>query len=567
MSRGREGRKARIFRRRQSHYSYERLAAVRALARIARRFSPLWLGLVAALPIMVSAVRAINDHWAPYGDRAVIALRSFDVLSSYSPEVGQYTQWSAVLHRPAFSPGPMLYWLLTIPAHISAAWALPAWITVFNVLCVIAIMFMARRRAGLWLMAATAIAIPLMCRSLPSETFHDIWNPSTALLPFLLACFTSWSVACGDLQLAPLLVLLLSFIVETHLTFVAPGVGLVVVASTGLWPARRGYNRQELRVWLGASAIVAVVCWAPPILDQLGGSGNLRALYAAVRAAQGSLGVGDGWHAAVRAFGIPPWWLGPPISDLARLGDVDHSPSLLSQLSLIVELAVLAGLLIGGLRKRRSDAALAAICLVLIMTLAASTASTPTQDNLYLTIGYTLWWGGPAGLFVWLGMGVLVIPRLQLRRGFAPERAGRTAGAVAFASVVVALLVALSQPSDQDRGEYRSFGAAARTAVSVEHHRGPVLVTASPSYPGSELQFELVYALRLHGTRVLVPSTDAAELGKQYSVGTLRTAAGLSVTYRRVPRTGATVISRVPVVSPSPVQPGFFMIASHRGGS
>lgn len=528
------------------------------------------IALLAGIPIIVATVRAVIDGWTPYGDRAVIALRSFDVFGPHSPAVGQYTQWSAVLGKPIFSPGPLLYWLLAIPARIGAT-ALPIWIAVVNLGCVLAVLALARRRGGLPLLAATALLLPLMLRSLPSETFHDIWNPSTTLLPFLLTCFVAWSVAIGELALAPALVLLLSFVVQTHSTYVVPGLGLLAVTVVALALAARERSRRRSwgSRWLWGSVAVAVVCWAVPLGDQLAGSGNLRALVDASRAAQGHLGIAAGWHAMVRAFGIPPWWLGPSIGTPRRIMDVAVAPGWASQAACGLVLAVLAGFLAAGLRRRRAEVAVpAAAALALVVSLGIVTALTPTEDDLQLTIAYTLWWASPAGLFVWLVTGWLAARQAGRMRALRDRRrrtgrgdrgVARTAVAAATATAAIAALVAAGQPGDVDRGDYRPFRSAANAVTAAVGHARSATISAQPLFPASELAYELAYALRRDGVSVAVPPAVAAELGRSY-VWHRSSGARLAVTYGgRVPP-HARVLTTVRVRRPA-FPPGVFSVA------
>ena len=73
-----------------------------------------------------------------------------------------------------------------------------------------------------------------MCQSLPSEAFHDIWNPAAGLFPFLLLIFLGWSLACGDHRLLPLTALDASYVVQTHLMYAAPTAVLLGVGFGGL---------------------------------------------------------------------------------------------------------------------------------------------------------------------------------------------------------------------------------------------------------------------------------------------------------------------------------------------
>ena len=71
--------------------------------------------LAAWLPFVTGTVRLVRDGWFPLGDNAAIALRSWNSLTAHGPLVGQATR----LAHGVFDPGPLEYWLLAIPVHIS----------------------------------------------------------------------------------------------------------------------------------------------------------------------------------------------------------------------------------------------------------------------------------------------------------------------------------------------------------------------------------------------------------------------------------------------------------------
>src|SRR4029077_19446770 len=116
------------------------------------------------------------DGWFPLGDRAIIAVRSYDVLSTHPPLLGQYSASSAVIGRPVLSPGPMLYWLLALPVRVGPV-APAVTIGIVNTCAVIGIVAVARRRGGIPLMVATGVAVSLMCASFDTQVLHDVWNP------------------------------------------------------------------------------------------------------------------------------------------------------------------------------------------------------------------------------------------------------------------------------------------------------------------------------------------------------------------------------------------------------
>ena len=64
---------------------------------------------------MTGTARLVHAGWMPTGDDAAIALRSWNSLTAHGPLVGQATR----LAHGVFDPGPLEYWLLAIPVHIS----------------------------------------------------------------------------------------------------------------------------------------------------------------------------------------------------------------------------------------------------------------------------------------------------------------------------------------------------------------------------------------------------------------------------------------------------------------
>jgi hypothetical protein len=368
------------------------------------------------------------------------------------------------------------------------------------------------------------------------------------------------------------MVLLVSFLIQTHLTFVAPSLGLLVVALGGLVVVRRSREPESsgdsLKRWLWASMVVAILCWIAPVVNQLFGSGNLRLIVKAVFTAHGSLGLSAGWHTIVNALGVVPWWLGHPVNDPRRLVEVVGTPGWGSQVSCAILLLVLiAGLVAGVLRRQVAIASVAAISLVLALAMGAGTASTPTSHLLALTIGYTLWWTAPAGMFVWLAAGWLVVRlapaavRLRPAPGLTRWRLGRHWPVAALAvTALLALLIGFRQPADSDRGEYRPFASVAASLARALPHSGTVLVSADPTLQGLELAYEAVYALQRQGATPLVGTDLAGYLGSHYVVGARHYDDRVEIAFNHRPSRGR-VIARVRVGPPSPVSVGVFTVS------
>jgi hypothetical protein len=370
--------------------------------------------LAASIPVIAATVEAIRARWVPIADRAIIATRAHDVFTSHPPLVGQYTLAGEVTGHVTHSLGPMLFWLLAIPAYRGSTVGMTLTMGVVNTLSVVGCVMLARLRGGRVLMGMTALAIALMCQSLAAETFHDVWNPSAALFPFTLLIFLCWSLACGSYRLVPLALLMASFVVQAHLAYLPPTLGLLAVGLGGLATGRiaqrrRGAPRARRRgvlAWTLASLLVLGACWSATLVEQLTERpGNLTRVLQSATKHKATLGPEVGWHAVVHAVGVPPWWLQTPASRWQRKHEVRAQPSASAEASCIAILTALVVVFaVAILRRRREPAALALTGLVLCPALAAVAASTPVPRVLSATLGYTMWWGSQAGMTVWLGL-------------------------------------------------------------------------------------------------------------------------------------------------------------------
>jgi hypothetical protein len=436
------------------------------------------MGLIAAVPVIAATVHGLVDGWLPAGDQANIATRAHDVLTSRSSLVGLHSDASAAINHDVYSLGPMLFWLLAVPARLSS----PGWMTLtmglLNAASIVGAVVLARRRGGELLMFMSAAALALMSRSLAPEVLHDVWNPSAGLFPFTLLIFLCWSVACGEYRLLALTALVASFVVQCQLAFVPPSLGLIAVALAGLTLSLRGSRRQagadpprprgRVWPWALAAVVVAIACWTPPAIDELQGHpGNLTWVVRAATAHTSKLGAAVGSHAVVRAVGIPPWWLRDPASPWDRKYELRARSSTLATITTVLMLvALVAYVAIGALRRRTELWTGAAIGLALCAGLFAVAEATPTKRVLAETLGYTMWWGSPAGMFVWLivAWGAVALfgelaperPRAGLRIRV-PSPAAAVAGAAAVA--VLAAGVVAGARADYHVPEY---GALAR---------------------------------------------------------------------------------------------------------
>ncbi|HTY97035.1 MAG TPA: hypothetical protein VMB91_08355 [Solirubrobacteraceae bacterium] len=527
---------------------------------LARRLLVLATGVLAALPVISSTVKAEQAGWVPAGDDGIIATRGWDVLSGHTPLVGQYSEAGLVVHGQVMhSPGPMLYWLLALPARYGSVGSLAVTMCLLNTLAIVVCVALARRRGGLVLMFAAAFGISLMCQSLPGESLHDIWNPAAALFPFLALIFIGWSLACGEYRLLPLAALVASFVLQTHLMYLAPTLvvgavglgGLVVWAIAPRLAARRAMGEEgkpppgaapprRPRIWPWALAAVVVVCgcWTPPVINQLEASpGNFTMIARTVEHRGRTVGATTGWHALVRSVGVRPWWLYVPASEWERKLDVLHAPSTGATNSALAILAALGlVLLVAALRRRWDLFAATLIALGLCAAMVEQVANNPASKLLAETLGYTLWWGSELGLWVYLvlfwALWLALSAGLQwlLARASAGRRlrerwsGGRRAAAavtpLALAGLaglaLVGTAVASEEHPDSHVYEYRSVTAMAKalervlpSGEGVDYRFGALDLGTQPMEPA--LRFLLVR----HGDRVMAPGSFP-RLGSYY---------------------------------------------------
>jgi len=476
----------------------------------------------------------------PAGDQGIIATRAYDVLGAHTPLVGQYSLVSNVTGHLTYSPGPMLYWLIALPARFGAPQTIALTMGLANALAALGIVALARRRGGVPLMLAVAIAVALMCRSFMSEALHDPWNPSAGLLPFALLVVLCWSLACGEHRLLGAVALVGSFTAQCQVAFLAPTLGLLAVGLIGLWASRRSARtRAALWPWMLAALGVLVVCWTLPVIQEIDHSpGNLTLLYRAATEHSKTMGATAGTRAVVRAIGIAPRWLRLPGNPFdTRLSDVLTAPGALSTGSCVALVLALLALALAGAWRRRIDVSSGALIgLVLCVALAAIAADTPASS--FKVLGYTLWWGSVAGMWVWLivGFSAFTLAREGARvRRFRLDRLARArpehlrparqarpsimAGALGLgAAIAVGVAVAAAQPPDAHSPEYGPIASIERQLERAKiPHNSTVWLRSSLGGVASPLSQAVKFLLRREGLRVLQYGA-IARLGPWYEI-------------------------------------------------
>ncbi len=506
---------------------------VRAWPSLHGRTLTVAVGVAAALPVIASTIRGVAERWTPFGDQAVVATRAFDVLSSHSPLVGQYSDASTAVHRVVHALGPLLFWLLALPARLGPPSAIAVVIGIANVAAAIGCVAIARRLGGLPLMLLAAVALALMARSLVSETWHDPWPPSAALMPLALLTFLCAALGAGDHRLLPLAVLVWSFVAQAHLPLLFPVLALALVALTGA----RGLTRRAALSALG----VGVVCWALPLADELAGrAGNATSVLRAATAAKSTVGLTAGWHALVRATGVVPWWLRVPGGAFDRKAEISSAPGTFAAVTCLLLLCALVAVAVVGLRRGRRALAVAALTgMLLSAALVLMVALTPSTSVGESSLGYTTWWASIAGMWVWLVLAwaLVIFVRSPRLAAFAPL-------AGVGAALAVGALAATAGRADEHAPLYRPTRTLEREMTGAIPSGRTVWLDGSPGFTTHPLKPAAVYALRRHGSRPLgIGSTS--RLGSWYELDHRRYDSALYIHDGAQP--GGAVVARASV--------------------
>lgn len=233
---------------------------------------------IAAWPAVATGLSALHLDWRPSGDWALLAMRIEDVGRA-TPLLGPYSRfgWN--------HPGPLLYWTLAGPYHLlgGTAAAMLAATAFLNAAALGGSVALAWRRGGLLLASICTLLLCLLTRTMGPELLRDPWNPYITVLPLLLFVLLCWSGVEGDRWAWPAAIGVGSFVVQSHIGY-AVIVATVVLASVGLaWRDRRTIallppEPRPRRLLLGAIGVITLLCWAPVLIDQFLGTGNLGAI-------------------------------------------------------------------------------------------------------------------------------------------------------------------------------------------------------------------------------------------------------------------------------------------------
>ncbi|MBL8774574.1 MAG: hypothetical protein JNK12_01530 [Acidimicrobiales bacterium] len=214
------------------------------------------------------------------GDEALIAMEARSAPQD-RPLIGKVT--SAVLYgnlELPHNPGPMEVWTLwpfvALLGSSRGAWAFAGAVNLGA--AGIATWAAYRRGGGRWAVLTIVTCLVMFERTAPGG-LTSVLNTRIVALPLFATLVVAAMVLLGDTAMAVPLVVLASFVVQTHIGY-AP----VAMAATVVALAVATYRVVSARRWDRPAALLAVAAgtgallWLPPVIDQVTGSGNLGVL-------------------------------------------------------------------------------------------------------------------------------------------------------------------------------------------------------------------------------------------------------------------------------------------------
>jgi hypothetical protein len=480
-------------------------------------------GLLLLVPVGASVARARSVGYVPSGDDALIVLRAYDVFSSDAPLVGQPS--TADAYAPGVAarhPGPIEFYALSVPVRLFG----PAWGTLLTSAVVAAASVMiaawvALRRAGPAVGLGAVVTLAFVMWSSGTAVLSDPISSNHGGYPLIAGSALAWALWCDDRRLWPLAAAVWSYTIQQHLAiFGAAG----MIAAWGVAGAVTTTSRHREEIgrlksaakWGAASAAVAVVCWVPPLLDQLTGTGNLAKIFRfSGDEGRPTLGLRPALNAAARSIAAPPIIMTRRLADRAAagwylIGDLDTGEKL-GTAAALAAIMIVVGL---ALVNRRSDASATARLALLatggVLLVAGIVTTTQVPDSVESSRINFFRWVWPTCAAVWGAIAWAVGVRLEPLVGHLPSRQRpterpRLAPIATAVSLVVVAVTVTATASTKDIGDTRRDEVLFR----FDERAGQAVVDAVPEGKPVRLLTSGAAAFLSVGPAVAVALTDA----------------------------------------------------------
>jgi hypothetical protein len=373
------------------------------------------------VPIVVVGVWMWGRPWIPAGDWAMIELAVADMGTAHTRLLGPYSRmgWS--------HPGPLLLGLLAVAYRLTAMapWSLLVGAAAINLAAVGVSMLLAWRRGGVALVAFVGLGLSAVMASAPLVRLADPWNPWVTVLATALLVLASFAMWDGDRVAVPIVVVAGSLLAQSHAGFLLLVAAVVVTGVIG--GVRRSVLEPRWLLWAGG--VPALVLWAPVLIDQVVGRGNLVAIVTTGSDAP-RVGLTQALEVVSRQLGWGGPWMGGVEPVVVETGGVGGRP--LGALAVAVVVFVAAAMVA---RWQRCDGPLRLQVVVGIAAVAGaisvSVISGPPFD-------YLIAWWKPLAALWWVSAGWSVWQAVVTRVGVA--RADNSATTASRADTGVRLM-------------------------------------------------------------------------------------------------------------------------------
>lgn len=358
------------------------------------------IGLVSMLAVAV-AVR-LPRTWTVLGDNALMRMWTDAVGTVNTPLVGGDARfgWNHL--------GPWIFYLMAIPYRLMgrSAVGLLVGAALINVVSFVATLRCVRSLAGQRVARVVASCTLIFIVTAQGDRLLDPWNPYVVQMPFLLSLVTCWAVLNRRWQWLPWLVGAGSLCVQGHITFIAPVAVFFVAAAVSVARAPRLETRTAVR----RSGLVAIIAWLPAAVDLFMPQGHN--LYRVARffvqpSKAPTSGISGGLRVVLHETGLGSSWLGGHIG--LRL----FSDAFDGGLGLLPGVGIIALVAAGLASRRRQDAALGSLVLLLSMLLPVAVVEMALgRGPLY---PYLFGWVTLVGMMCWVAGLMAMLPLLNQR--------------------------------------------------------------------------------------------------------------------------------------------------------
>ena len=348
------------------------------------RQRPMWavgsiVASVLVVGVLVTTLRSTPQTY-PVGDRALLATYTLHA-SHGSLSVGAYSK------RRWNHPGPVYFYALA-PLYVLTGgreFSLDWTALLINLVSAFALVTLTARYGG-WSFGFGMIAALSIYFFRPGpgpyasfgNLLYSPWNAHVPMLPLALLLVLSAGLATGRVTVLPAVVLLGSFITQTHVGMVPCVVAVVGVAAAGAVTMHTRLvaehveagsvpRGQPAEFWIFAAIWLVGLLWFLPLTEQLrsGSDGNVAAITRTFWSNSGEAtpSLATAFSALSYAFSAAIWPHAPVARGGQMLSVTDFDP--IAGIWVLLQLALLAAAGVWAVRTRRIfPAALCVICLV-----------------------------------------------------------------------------------------------------------------------------------------------------------------------------------------------------------